>query len=167
MLTVYLDFQGVLQSLNAEKEYKKTGEQSGLTFFNSNLFIENEKLKLIRDFCKKNKAQVVIISSATAPYSVSYDVLEKSLNLPLVEKSIQEDYYKYSVSRLKGISVDEHSKKYNFENYIVFDDQWKKHFDGYWRKCVRKIDPKEGIDDRSIQNAERILEKNSKKIKLD
>lgn len=163
MLTVYLDVQGVLQSLDAEKEYKNTGKKDGFTFLNNQLFVENEKVSLIKDFCEKHNGQVVLISNATAPYSVPYDVLEKTLDLPLVAKSIQEDYYANGISGLKGPSVEEHSKKYGFENHIVFDDQWQRHFSENWGKCVRKIDPKEGIDERSIDNAERVLQAQERK----
>jgi hypothetical protein len=59
--------------------------------------------------------------------------------------------------------VYNHVNRYGFENHIIFDDQWQKLFDGYWRRCVRKIDPKTGIDERSINNANRVSDLNSKK----
>jgi transposase-like protein len=163
MLTVYLDVQGVLQSLNAEKEYKKTGEKEGLTFLNGQIFVEDEKVSLIKDFCEEHNAQVVFISNATAPYSVPYDTLKNALDLPMVDKEIQEDYYANGISGLKGPVVEEHSKKHGLENHVVFDDQWQRHFSDNWGKCVRKIDPKEGIDERSIDNAERVLQMQERK----
>ena len=56
MLTIYLDVQGVLQSIDAIKNHKQTGDVNGLSFLNNELFVENEKVDFIRKFCIDNNA---------------------------------------------------------------------------------------------------------------
>lgn len=167
-LVIYLDIDGVLNSgefhegivneyeFNPRRNVLESLQEQGLILIsplNKGDWVEVSKLEAFRDFVKKHKAKVIIVS---AWLWMGVEQIQNFLEIDEIDVDSNNRYCD-TKGRDRGERVTLHAKNEGFSNIMILDDSWRHEYHRQlWNLCV-KVDGRLGLDNTAFSDMEKFV----------